>query len=256
MIILIYSVIIIMATTLGAISGLGGGVIIKPLFDAVGFHDMSTIGFYSSVAVLTMSIVAIIKQMKKGFIFNFKMLFWISLGSFVGGVIGEKIFNMVTYRYDNSTVKMIQGICLGITLVAILIYTLNKNKLKSYNLTSYIYIFVSGFLLGSVSVFLGIGGGPLNIAVLILFFSYNMKEATVYSIATIFFAQISKLGSVIFTNTFLNYDLSLLPFICLSAIIGGFIGTLINQKLDSKKIEKIYLGIILSLIMVSIYNVF
>ena len=232
MIILIYSVIIIMATILGAISGLGGGVIIKPLFDAVGFHDMSTIGFYSSVAVLTMSIVSIIKQMKKGFIFNFKMLFWISLGSFVGGVIGEKIFNTVTYRYDNSTVKMIQGICLGITLV------------------------VSGFLLGSVSVFLGIGGGPLNIAVLILFFSYNMKEATVYSIATIFFAQISKLGSVIFTNTFLNYDLSLLPFICLSAIIGGFIGTLINQKLDSKKIEKIYLGIILSLIMVSIYNVF
>ena len=256
MIILIYTVIIILATTLGAISGLGGGVIIKPLFDAVGFHNMSTIGFYSSVAVFTMSIVSIIKQLRKGFSFEIKTVFWISFGSLVGGIIGENVFNEVTRAYENSTVKIIQAVCLGITLIGILIYTLNKNKMKSYCLKNILYIFASGFFLGSISVFLGIGGGPLNIAVLMLLFSYEMKEATVYSIATIFFAQISKLGSVLVGGKLMNYDLSLLPFICCAAVIGGFMGTLINQKLNSSKIEKIYLGIIIGLIFVSIYNAY
>jgi len=89
-----------------------------------------------------------------------------------------------------------------------------------------------------------------------LLFSYEMKEATVYSIATIFFAQISKLGSVLVGGKLMNYDLSLLPFICFAAVIGGFMGTLINQKLNSSKIEKIYLGIIIGLIFVSIYNAY
>ena len=128
--------------------------------------------------------------------------------------------------------------------------------MKSYCLKNILYIFASGFFLGAISVFLGIGGGPLNIAVLMLLFSYEMKEATVYSIATIFFAQISKLGSVLIGGKLMAYDLSLLPFICFAAVIGGFIGTLINQKLNSSKIEKIYLGIIIGLIFVSIYNVY
>ncbi|RRD40226.1 sulfite exporter TauE/SafE family protein [Leptotrichia sp. OH3620_COT-345] len=256
MIILIYTAVIFAATTLGAISGLGGGVVIKPLFDMVGFHTMSEIGFYSSVAVFTMSIVSIFKQMKNGFGFHIKVIFWISFGSLIGGLVGESIFNKFANLYENGTVKTVQAGMLGLTLVCILIYTFNKSKIKSYRMKNIFSIFIAGFFLGTVSVFLGIGGGPLNVALLMFLFSYTMKEATVYSIATIFFAQISKLGSVIFSNKIHSYNLFFIPFICISAVAGGFIGTMINQKLDSGKIEKFYIALITALLFVSLYNVF
>ena len=255
MIILIYIIIILIATISGAISGLGGGVIIKPLFDMIGYHNAATIGFYSAVAVFTMSIVSIIKQLKNGFDFHLKTILWISIGSLIGGIAGEWIFNRVTYSYENSVVKVIQGSLLAITLVCILIYTINKDKIRSYHLKNFLSIFLVGFFLGSISVFLGIGGGPLNVALLMLLFSYKIKDATIYSIATIFFAQLSKLGSIIISNKLFEYDLSLIPFICISAIIGGFIGTLINQKLKETSIERFYIFLITVLLLISGYNV-
>jgi len=36
----------------------------------------------------------------------------------------------------------------------------------------------------------------LNVATVMLLFSFDIKEASIYSIATIFFSQISKLGTV------------------------------------------------------------
>lgn len=89
-----------------------------------------------------------------------------------------------------------------------------------------------------------------------ILFSYDMKEATIYSIATIFFSQVSKLGSVIISNTLFLYDISLVPFICISAIFGGYVGTVINQKLTSSNIEKIYNFLIIVLIAISCFNVF
>lgn len=255
MIILMYVIIILVATISGAISGLGGGVIIKPLFDMIGYHNAATIGFYSSVAVFTMSIVSIIKQLKNGFDFHIKTVLWISIGSLIGGVAGEQLFNRVTLSYENNIVKVIQGALLAITLICILIYTINKDQIRSFHLKNFISIFLVGFFLGSISVFLGIGGGPLNVALLMLLFSYTIKDATIYSIATIFFAQISKLGSVVISNKLFEYDLSLIPFICISAVIGGFIGTLINQSLEERKIERFYIFIIGLLLLISGYNV-
>jgi len=74
MITLLYTLIILIATTAGALGGLGGGVIIKPLFDAIGVHDASTVGVYSTLAVFTMCIVSIGKQLKNGFSFDLKMV--------------------------------------------------------------------------------------------------------------------------------------------------------------------------------------
>lgn len=255
MVILLYVVTVLIATTVGAIAGLGGGVIIKPVFDLIGFHDASTIGFYSSVAVFTMCIVSIIKQLKKGFQFDQKTVIFISIGSIVGGLLGEVIFNFVTASLANAQVKVIQAGLLELTLFVILLYTLKKDKIKGYHVTHPLAIFAVGLFLGTISIFLGIGGGPLNVALLTLLFSYSMKEATIYSIATIFFSQISKLGSIIIAGQLFTFDLSLVPCIMIAAIAGGYIGTLINQKLDDRNVSKIYISLIFVLIFISFYNV-
>lgn len=61
---IIYAIIIVLANTIGAVSGMGGGVIIKPLFDAIGADSVTTITFYSTVAVFTMSFVSTLGQRK------------------------------------------------------------------------------------------------------------------------------------------------------------------------------------------------
>ena len=95
----------------------------------------------------------------------------------------------------------------------------------------------------------------MNVATVMLLFSFDIKEASIYSIATIFFSQISKLGTVFLSGSFQNYDLSIIPFTSISAILGGYIGTLLNQKLDNKKIQNIYIFIIVVLIGISIFNI-
>lgn len=253
--IVVYSIVILVATTVGAIAGLGGGVIIKPLLDLIGYHDASTIGFYSCVAVFVMCIVSIIKQLKKGFQLDLKTVIYISIGSCIGGVIGDFLFTNVTQQFNNNIVKVIQAFLLLITLIFILIYTLKKDKIKMHNITNPIFILLLGLFLGTVSVFLGIGGGPLNVSLLILLFSFTMKQATVYSIATIFFSQLSKLVSIAVSGSVMSFDLSFLPYICISAIIGGYIGTIFNQRLSDRLIEKVYIVLIYVLIGISIYNI-
>lgn len=255
MIILLYILIILLATISGAITGLGGGVIIKPLFDAIGYHDAASIGFYSSVAVFTMCIVSIYKQMRNEFNFNRNILWTISFGSVLGGLLGEKIFNLFTSFLDNNIIKIIQSSLLGITLLCILLYTINKRKIKHYKIKNLVAIFFIGVFLGTISIFLGIGGGPLNVAVMMLLFSLNIKSSTIYSIATIFFSQISKLTTLFIEGKVFDFDLKFIPYIIVSAIIGGWIGTLINQKLNSRNIERLYNLLMILLLCVSIYNI-
>ena len=42
---IVYFIVIVLANTLGAISGMGGGVIIKPVFDMIGVHSVAAISF-------------------------------------------------------------------------------------------------------------------------------------------------------------------------------------------------------------------
>lgn len=250
-----YALIVLLATMFGAIAGLGGGVFIKPLFDLIGYHSTSAIGFYSSVTVFTMCIVSISKQLQNGFLFNYKISISIAIGSLIGGAIGDILCNDCLQYAGNQTMKLIQTALLIVTFIVILVYTYNKDRIKNLKITSYPVIVIAGFLLGMISVFLGIGGGPLHVALLMYLFSYDAKEAAVYSITTIFFSQISKIGNVLLTKSYQSYDMSIVPILCIVAIIGGFIGSQINHKLESDHIEKLYMYLLVFLVFVSICNI-
>lgn len=252
---IVYSAVVLIATVLGALTGLGGGVIIKPMFDLLGQDTAVTIGVYSAIAVFTMSIVSIFKQTRSGFSFDLKTLLFISFGSIAGGVIGELIFNDFVKLFSNTQIKVTQNILLLIMLIFILIYTKNQAHFGKYRLKRFDSIFIVGLLLGSISVFLGIGGGPLNVAMLMLLFSFTMKESTIYSIATIFFAQLSKLILSGIHGDLFNIDYKVAVIISIMAVVGGYIGTLINQKLNEASVTRAYTLLMTVLSFVSVFNV-
>ncbi len=64
----------------------------------------------------------------------------------------------------------------------------------------------------------------------LLFFSMSMKEATVYSVAVIFFSQLSKLVTYVATATVPKFDYRILLIAAPAAVIAGIIGAALNKK--------------------------
>ena len=110
----IYFLVIILANTVGALSGMGGGVIIKPVLDAIDAHSVATISFYSSIAVFTMVIVSTIRQVKNGVTVKLKVATFLSLCSIVGGIIGNRTFERLLMLYSDE--QVVQKIQISLTM--------------------------------------------------------------------------------------------------------------------------------------------
>lgn len=250
-----YFIIILFSTTLGSLFGMGGGIIIKPVLDAIGLHSLPAINFYSSSAVFVMSTISVLDQVRGGFKVKIKPAVAISVGSIAGGVLGEQIFGVLMNFFNNeSYVQLIQIILTIVTLIMALIYL--RFEVKSYNMSNVIIVFLVGLILGVLATLLGIGGGPINVVALMFFFSVSLKDATVYSLMTKFFSQFAKLVTVSLNEGFFTYQLSYLWAIIPAAILGGYLGSLVNQKLPSQKINFYYRIVIVIIILLNVINGF
>lgn len=255
MLTLIYSIIIFIACTVGAIVGIGGGVIIKPVLDMIGYHSVEVVGFISTCAVFAMSISSSVKHITAKAEFNKKIVLLVSFGSIFGGIIGNEIFDYAFETFNTDIIKGIQAVIIALFIIFVIIYVNTKN-VKSLKIKNPILIALTGLLLGLMSAFLGIGGGPINTAFLVLLFSFTVKESAVYSVAIIFFSQLSQLITIFINNQFQPYK-EYLPII-LSAmavsVIGGIIGSKLNRRLSEKAITAIF-SVVLSIVaVINIYN--
>lgn len=251
----VYFLVAIVATSLGAATGMGGGVIIKPVLDIMGHYNVKTIGMLSSITVLTMSLVSVAKHVVAKTKINVRLVLPLALGSVFGGWLGNEAFDLVAAGLPGPRVTVIQNIVLGILLVCSIAYMLAKHKVRPLGLKGIAPALLVGFLLGVISSFLGIGGGPINVSVVIFVFALDTKEATVCSLVTILFAQISKLGSVALLEGFAGYNLSMLPVMLIGAVVGGFIGAKLNKQLKTKTVEKLFNGVQALVLVICVYNI-
>jgi uncharacterized membrane protein YfcA len=248
---ILYFTIAILATIFGSLVGLGGGVVIKPVLDAIGTYDISTIGVLSSFTVFSMAVVSTGKQLKKGFKVEKNMLV-ITFGSILGGALGNGLFNLFLRLLNNdSLATSIQGIMLASLLTLVLF----KEKLPKYHLDNSIILFFIGIILGGIASFLGIGGGPINVMVLVLLLGMDVKKSATTSVLIILFSQAVKLILIATRGGFGAYDLSMLYVMIPGGILGGFIGAHFNHHLSHDTIHKIFNIAIIGLILLNIYNV-
>ncbi len=255
MITILYSAIIFIACTVGAIVGIGGGVIIKPLLDFIGIHSVETVGFISTCAVFAMSISSSIKHIKAKTPIKQKVVLLVSAGSVFGGIIGNEIFDLVLEKLSSNMVKGIQAVIIAAFIIFVIIY-INSKNIKSFEIKNPAAIVLIGLMLGLMSAFLGIGGGPINTTFLVLLFSFTLKESAVYSVAIIFFSQLSQLITIFINNQFVPYK-EFTPIILIAmavSVIGGIIGSQLNKKLSNKTITKIFSAVLIVVAIINIYN--
>ncbi len=252
--IIIYFLIAFISTTIGAISGIGGGVIIKPVLDTLGHYEVATIGLLSSITVLSMAVVSTIKHYVSGIRFEGRKTIYLSFGSVLGGISGKIIFSTLCDSIRNKDlITAYQSFILGLLLIFVLIFLMKKN-IRNFNIQNRFIIFIAGLILGFIASFLGVGGGPFNVVLLIFLFSMDAKSAAVHSVLIILFSQSAKLITVLFDIGFSPYDLSMLLYMIPGGVAGGFLGSSLNKRLDSKTIQLLFKIVISSVICLNIYN--
>ncbi len=131
-------VICFLASTVGAVCGIGGGVIIKPVLDGLGIISVSSVSFLSGCTVLMMAAYSVVRSI----LYNkremsSKVGILLALGAAVGGLVGRWLFGFVlSLSPDRDKVGAVQAICLLLVTVGTLIYTLCKGKICTLQVNS------------------------------------------------------------------------------------------------------------------------
>lgn len=253
---MIYFFIAVSATIIGSMTGMGGGVIMKPLMDVLHDFDVETIGLISSVTVFSMSAVSIGKQMKEKSRIPFPIALPLSMGSVIGGYAGQAMLeNIIEVSHIRSIAVILQNLALGILVLGVIVYMYKKDRIPGKELSGYPACFLTGGFLGICSSFLGIGGGPMNVALIIYLFSMDTKTASRCSLVTIFFAQLSKLITAAAGGSFVRAELSVAPIMIAGAVLGSLIGAEFHKKLSDKAIERAFCIVQWGVLGLTIFNI-
>lgn len=252
MIFVLYGVIIFFASAIGSFLGGGSGVIIKPLLTLFVPDTTEVINFISSVSVFSMSISSTIKYTRHKQKVDLITILMISAGSIIGGFAGKSLFDLFNGAMSDNYAKAYQAVMLAVLLTAALLYV-NKGKV-SFHLKNRLAMLLCGVVLGIISSFLGIGGGPINMMFFVLFFSMTMKESAIYSVAVIFFSQLSKLVTYLVSDTVPQFDYRILFVAVPAAIIAGIIGAALNKKANENTVKKVYTAVLGIFIILNVYN--
>ncbi len=251
-----YFLIAIFATTIGALTGMGGGVIMKPVMDMLAHYDVGSISMLSSITVFAMSIVSVAKQ--RGCINrrNMKTVIPLALGAVLGGNIGDAALKAaIAASGAGRQVTLLQNVILAAMIVMVCLYTQKKDKLPTLGLHSILPSAIVGLALGFVSSFLGIGGGPINVALIIFAFSVGTKTAAVYSVVIILFSQGSKLAATALGGGFGGFSLEMLPPMVLGAVGGGFIGAYIHKRISEKTADRLFIAAQILVLVICLANI-
>jgi len=138
--------------------------------------------------------------------------------------------------------------------VGTLIYTINKARIATRATSSKAVCVVIGLLLGIMSSFLGIGGGPINLVVLGFCFSMDSKTAAANSLYIILFSQAASLLATLVTGSVPEFQVSALLLMVAGGIGGGIVGRKLNKKMDNKAVDKLFIGLMVLIIGICIYN--
>lgn len=206
-----------LASLLGPLCGIGGGVIIKPVVDAMNVMSVSTVSFLSSMSVLIMSLSTLAQNAASGQSdIDARAMSPIAVSSAVGGVIGKMLFNRLESVFpDAELVGAVQAAVLIVLAVLVLAYTLNKARIKGLKLEN---------AWAQASLFI---------------IAFSQTASLIYTLAT---------GSV---PAFLPV---VLLGMAAMAVLGSVVGRRLLRRMDSAAVDKLYVFALVLIIVICTYN--
>ncbi len=253
---ILFFIVAFLSSIVGAICGIGGGVVIKPVLDMLQMGSAAAINFLSGCTVLSMSLYSVSKALRAG---DSKVDTAtgtpLALGAAIGGVAGKELFSLVRGLFENGEmVGGVQAVALGIITLGTLLYTIRKASITTRHLHGKVLCGCIGLALGVMSSFLGIGGGPINLVVLGYCFSMETKAAAANSLDIIMFNQTSSLLATLITGSVPRFSILALALMVAGGIGGGIVGRSLNKKMDNKAVDKLFIGLMVLIVAICVYN--
>lgn len=247
-----------LACIIGKICGMGGGVIIKPVLDATGVMEVAAINFLSGCTVIGMTCWSVGKSMvKRDSEIDLAVSTPLAIGAAVGGLLGKQLFSAVAGLFaDANTAGGVQAGLLLIATFATMLYTVNKNRIRMLQVRNKLACILIGLGLGMLGTFLGIGGGPFNMAVLYFFFSMSTKVAAQNSLYVILISQTVGILATAFSSGIPTLSVWLLVGMVLCGVVGGEVGGRINKGLSEQRATRLFEASMVLVMAISCYNIY
>jgi uncharacterized membrane protein YfcA len=243
------------ASAIGAISGIGGGIIIKPALDAFSGRGPAEINVLSGAAVFAMSLVSLLRGRGSGVKLEPQRGTALAGGAALGGAAGKLIFS-AALRFGSHTapIGIAQSLILIFLTLTVALYLKRKKTIRPRNIRNIPFCVFTGLLLGMVSAFLGIGGGPINIMVISYFLSMDSKTAALHSLYTIFLSQAASFLLMFAEGGMPPVNPALVIAMVSGGIGGGLIGSRIVRVISNDQVDRLFSLVLGLVILLSAYN--
>ncbi|WP_444659851.1 sulfite exporter TauE/SafE family protein [Caproiciproducens sp. R2] len=245
-----------LASVAGAICGIGGGVIVKPVLDSLSVASVSTISFLSGCMVLSMSCYSVCKELLNGESqVAFRTVTPLAVGAAAGGILGNNLFSLLrAAAAQPERVGGYQAVSLAVIVLGTLLYTVKSDRIRTHNIRNIPACLMIGLLLGLISSFLSIGGGPINLVLFYYFFSMSTKTAAQNSLYIIFISQLASLLTTLATRSVPECRMIWLIAMVAGGVMGGIAGRGLNRRLNDEQVRKLFIVLMAVIIVISCYN--
>lgn len=201
--------------------GIGGGTITVPILLMFGYEVKTAIGI-SILQMVFSSIYGSYLNNKKGTL-DIAMISFIG----VGGFLGASLSGYITSALDP---KVLETMFLVFAIFALLRLFFKIKEHKDQKEVNRFVLFLIGFILGSVSIAIGLGGSIVLIPILVGFLHVPLKKAIS---AGLFFVIFSSISGFISHSMSGNVDYESGVVLGLSSLFGVYFGIMFKDKIDT-----------------------
>ena len=238
---------LLLGASVGLLSGffgIGGGVITIPILLLLGYETKDAIGV-SVVQMVFSSAYGSYINNKKGTL-DIPLVMTIGIGGFLGGLFSGGI----TSSFSDKTLEII---FLFFVVLAIIRMFFKTKEHKDQRELNKVLLFVIGFVLGAVSMTIGVGGSILLVPILVGFLHVEIKKAISAGLFFVVFSSISGLISHAFSR---SIDFQSGIIIGMASLLGVYIGIILKDKVDSVLQKRLLVGFYLLIVIYLINRVF
>ncbi|SFV59351.1 membrane protein [hydrothermal vent metagenome] len=212
----------IIVGTLSGFFGIGGGTVLVPLLLLLGYETKVAIGI-SVIQMAFSSVYGSYLNNKKGSL-DISMVLYIGIGGFIGALFS----GVLTAAFSARTLEFI---FLAFAIFALLRLFLKTQEHQEQKEVHKLLLLLIGFLLGALSMTIGVGGSIILIPVLVGFLHVPLKKAVS---AGLFFVMFSSVSGLIAHSIEEHVDYESGIIIGMASLVGVYAGIHLKDTVGVK----------------------